>query len=347
MDLLSSGLDGNGPLSAFPLPRRDTARACFVRQCAPGAVLRALLLVESGLALAALFEATHGLDWLERFAVLSAGGLGATLLWLLGNACLQTALRHRAGYGPTAAGIGWGLVCGWYGCAAVPGSELLALPSWLASAAAGGWAAALLLGGQRLRAGAVAGADSAARLAGLQARIRPHFLFNTLNSAMALLRQDPARAERVLEDLSDLFRQALRDPDGAVTLGEELALARNYLEIEQLRFGARLRVRWALDPTADGARLPTLLLQPLLENAVRHGVEPSAEGADLYVRTRRRGASVRVDIANTVPCAPDRPGQGLALANVRERLALLHDVEGGMRWGMRAGVFRVRLELPL
>ena len=189
-------------------------------------------------------------------------------------------------------------------------------------------------------------ADSAARLAHLQARIAPHFLFNTLNTAIALVRQDPARAEAVLEDLADLFRQALADPAQSVCLSDEVALARRYLRIEQVRFGPRLRVHWTLDPRADGARVPPLVLQPLVENAVQHGVQPSAQGAQVHVCTQRRGDSVGITIRNTVPHGPGPPGSGLALANVRERLHLMHDARCRFQAGLSAGVFEVQMEVP-
>src|SRR5204863_2075723 len=116
---------------------------------------------------------------------------------------------------------------------------------------------------------------TSARLAGRQWRIRPPFLFTTLRTAMALVRVDPRRAEDLLADLAELFRVALDAGGDAVTLAHEIELARRYLEIEQARFGERLLVRWELDEAAAAAKLPPLLLQPLLENAVRHGIEPA------------------------------------------------------------------------
>jgi two-component system sensor histidine kinase AlgZ len=172
-------------------------------------------------------------------------------------------------------------------------------------------------------------------------------LFNTLNSAIALVRAEPAKAEAVLEDLSELFRSALADPAESVTLEQEIALARRYLEIEQVRFGERLRVHWSVDAGADAARLPPLLLQPLVENAVRHGVEPSASGAQLRISTRRRGSRVVIKVTNSAPAERGPPGQGLALANVRERLFLLHDVQAQFRTVRKNGLFQVRMEIPL
>ncbi|HEY1231195.1 MAG TPA: histidine kinase, partial [Ramlibacter sp.] len=146
------------------------------------------------------------------------------------------------------------------------------------SALAGVMFALVAMGWLLLRARSHMPADTAARLEDLQSRIRPHFLFNTLNSAIALVREEPAKAETMLEDLAELFRQALADPRDSVTLADEIGLAERYLAIEQVRFGDRLRIRWDLDITAGSARVPPLLLQPLVENAVKHGVEPSAQG---------------------------------------------------------------------
>jgi two-component system sensor histidine kinase AlgZ len=144
-----------------------------------------------------------------------------------------------------------------------------------------------------------------------------------------------------------LFRQALKDSGEPVSLGDEINLAQRYLAIEQVRFGERLRVQWALDPQAMGAKLPPLLLQPLVENAVRHGVEPSALGADVRISTQRRGSVVVIKVTNTVPSGQGVAGQGLAQRNVRERLALLHDVQGQFRSGLHNGVYQVRMEVPL
>ena len=223
---------------------------------------------------------------------------------------------------------------------------LLMTASWLASASAGALLAALLVAGLIWRAKARTPAATAARLAELQSRIRPHFLFNTLNSAITLVRAEPLKAEAMLEDLSELFRSALADPAESVTLEQEIVLARRYLAIEEIRFGQRLHVQWNLDPHANQARLPPLLLQPLVENAVRHGVEPSATGARLRVTTLRRGKVVIVKVTNSTPSGVGPQGNGLALANVRERLMLLHDMQATFQTVYKNGVFQVRLEIP-
>jgi two-component system sensor histidine kinase AlgZ len=161
------------------------------------------------------------------------------------------------------------------------------------------------------------------------------------------VRAEPRKAERLLEDLSDLFRHALMEQGESVSLAQELELAQRYLAIEQVRFGERIRVQWSIDDLANSARLPPMILQPLVENAVKHGVEPSANGADIQVSTERRGSRVVIKVSNTLPATQSESGSGVALANVRERLSLLHDVQAQFKSGVRNGRFLVRMELPV
>ena len=131
-----------------------------------------------------------------------------------------------------------------------------------------------------------------------------------------------------------------------MTVAEEVLLARRYLDIEQVRFGERLRVEWAIDENAGNAKVPPLLLQPLVENAVKHGVEPSATGAQVKVSTQRRGGVVVIKVTNTVPAGQGRRGHGVAQDNVRDRLRLLHDVQGQFQTALVDGVYQVRIEVP-
>ena len=331
-------------------------RALVFDACEVGVVLRAVLFVETVLGVGAMYGSETLLDWAARLALLTGGALPATLAWLIAACSMKTLLQRLDTRGQFAAGVALGALAGLYACAMlVLAGVVAALPApWLASGASGALLAAALVAALVLRARGRTPAATTARLTELQSRIRPHFLFNTLNSAIALVRNDPAQAESLLEDLSDLFRHALMEQGEAVTLGEEIALARRYLHIEQVRFGARLQVQWQLDPRADGARLPPLLLQPLVENAVKHGVEPSAQGGKLRVQTQRRGSRVLVTITNTVPGANEREGaapsgHGIALANVRARLALLHDVQCEFSAGLadgQDGLYQVRITLP-
>jgi two-component system sensor histidine kinase AlgZ len=189
-------------------------------------------------------------------------------------------------------------------------------------------ATGLLLGYLRLATKAYSPALAEARLQALQARIRPHFLFNSLNAVLSLIRRDPHRAERALEDLADLFRTLMSDARQFVHLADEIALLERYASIEQLRLGERLRIVWELDAAPADAILPPLVLQPLLENAVYHGVEPSTEPAEVLVRIAQRGNRLHVLIENPYSEAPaHHAGNRMAIENIRERLMLFFDAE--------------------
>jgi len=328
-------------------PARLPVRVIVFDACNVGVVLRAVLFAEAVVGVCAMFMVTGFVDWLLRFSLLTGGVLPATLSWLIAACAFKNPLARLATPVQWAAGIGMGALAGVYGCGLLALMGLLDPAPWAASAAAGTLLSSVLMAGLVWRAKARTPAATAARLAELQSRIRPHFLFNTLNSAIALVRAEPAKAESVLEDLSELFRHALADSTESVTLGQEIVLAQRYLAIEQIRFGDRLQVQWNLDPEANAAKLPPLLLQPLVENAVRHGVEPSAAGAQVKISTVRRGGRVVLKVTNSSPAGVGERGHGLALANVRERLALLHDVQAQFKTVFRDGMFQVRLEIPL
>lgn len=314
--------------------------------CHVGVVLRAVLFVQAAVAVGYLFVFQDVWSWLIQVAATSAVTQPAVMAWLL----VGCALKHWLGRWPlwvqAGVGVSLGVLAGALATGLMAWLELASSALCLAGSLSGALLAGVLVAGLVWRAKAQAPASTRARLAELQSRIRPHFLFNTLNSAIALVRAEPARAEELLEDLSELFRSALSDPQKEVTLAQELHLAERYLAIEQVRFGDRLRLSWALDPRANTARLPPLILQPLVENAVKHGVEPSPGGAKVHISTERRGAQVVIKIANTLPVAGSRPGMGLALANVRERLALLHDLQASFRAARVKDQFIVRLEVP-
>jgi two-component system sensor histidine kinase AlgZ len=208
-------------------------------------------------------------------------------------------------------------------------------------------AAIALLHYFRLLAKAYSPALAEARLQALQARIRPHFLFNSLNMVLSLIRRDPKRAERALEDLSDLFRTLMSEPRQFVRLADEISLLERYAELEQLRLGERLRIVWELDAAPVDALLPPLVLQPLLENAVHHGVEPGTGPGTVLVRIERRGDRVHARIEN--PYFEEqqrRAGNRMALENIRERLLLFFDAEARIRTTTADSVYCVEIEMP-
>ena len=336
---------GMRPLRRMPEPVR--ASELVFDTCKVGVVLRAVLFVQAVVWVAALFGAQGLWAWTGQMAMLTGAALPATLVWLLGVCALKRPLGALPMPAQWTAGVALGALAALYGCALLYWMGLVDPAPWLASAASGALLAAVLVAALVWRARARTPASTTARLAELQARIRPHFLFNTLNSAIALVRAEPAKAERLLEDLSELFRHALADSKEAVPLSQELELARHYLAIEQVRFGARLRLEWSIDESASEARLPPLILQPLVENAVKHGVEPSPTGAVVRISTQRRGSVVVIKVTNTVPAGSGTRGNGLALDNVRQRLTLLHDVQGRFQSALVNDVFQVRLEIPV
>jgi two-component system sensor histidine kinase AlgZ len=319
--------------------------------CQAGVVLRTLLFVHGVAALGLGFRVDSLRQWLVEVSVVVATVLPATLVWLLAACALGRSARRGVSLA-----VQWGVMCGLgAACGAMAWALLVVLgqigdgvPGTLATVGSGTALAAAVFHWLRQRTRLRLPAGTQARLAELQSRIRPHFLFNALNSAIALVRVDPAQAEAVLEDLSELFRAALVGASERVTLGDEVELAQRYLAIEQVRFGDRLKVRWKIDPLVASARVPSLLLQPLVENAVKHGVEPSPNGGDIRIRAQAHHGQALITITNTVPEGRPRKGHGMALRNVRDRLALLHDLEMRFEAGpIEGGRFRVRLLIPL
>lgn len=186
-----------------------------------------------------------------------------------------------------------------------------------------------------------------AELEALQARVHPHFLFNTLNSAAALVHARPDDAERVLLDLSDLFRAALSEP-GWVPLQQELDLCRRYLAIEQLRFGERLRAQWDVAEGTHALQIPLLAVQPLVENAVAHGFEDASQGKRLRVEVREAGDALYVSVGNAVAPAsqPRVPGHGIGLAAVRARIESVTQGKGRLEAGVTGRDFIARIVIP-
>jgi two-component system, LytTR family, sensor histidine kinase AlgZ len=359
----STRTSGQGSSSQFAVTRFDPIaeeRARLHAQagaafdvCHPALALRAVLLVQMVLALVAMGSAQAWTDWLQHQAALAFVGVAACLMWLVAVCALRKPLRAASSaprngmvlmLGAMAALLAWWPV--WWAGLGGPAFALRITAVALAGVAF----AALLWVWLDLRSRIWQPANASARLAELQSRIRPHFLFNALNTALALVRVDPERAENVLEDLAQLFRVALADVGASVTLQEEIELARRYLAIEEVRFGPRLRVQWSVDPRVHSARVPPLVLQPLVENAVRHGIEPATGGGSVSLRAEVQRGQAVIEVSNTLggpDDGPASPGHGMALHNVRERLRLLHDVAAECKVWQAGGLFHARIVLPL
>ena len=205
----------------------------------------------------------------------------------------------------------------------------------------------VLVGYFDLRSRALSPALTEARLQALQARIRPHFLFNSINAVLSLMRQDPRRAEQVIEDLAEMFRVLMADNRQLTPFTQEIALAKQYLNIEQLRLGDRLRVEWDVEDFPGDALVPPLVLQPLLEKAVYHGIEPRVESGTIAIRLRREGDRVRIVLRN--PYRPENDhhaGNRMALSNIRERLTLHFDAEASIKTVAGENSFEVHIVMP-
>jgi two-component system sensor histidine kinase AlgZ len=198
-----------------------------------------------------------------------------------------------------------------------------------------------------LRSRALSPAISEARLQALQARIRPHFLFNSINTVISLIRVDPWRAERSLEDLADLFRVAMRENRELSPLKQELELCQRYLNLEQLRLGDRLKVEWHVDNMPEDALIPPLVLQPLLENAIYHGVEPASEPGPINLHIYQKRGQIHAVLKN--PYSKEgrhHAGNKMAVANVSERLALHFDAEAHIKTTVTEATYQVHITLP-
>ena len=194
-------------------------------------------------------------------------------------------------------------------------------------------------------------AENQFRLQALQARIRPHFLFNTLNTIASLIRRQPQRAEEAVEDLSDLFRHTLNDAEARLPFTTEIEIAQRYLDMEKLRLGERLSMEWDIGAIPQDASLPSLTLQPLLENAICHGVEAISLGGTITIHGRRKGNSLTITITNPIPGAEEgtprkRQGMHIALDNTRQRLQAHFQEDGKLINQQQGNSYQVELSFP-
>jgi two-component system sensor histidine kinase AlgZ len=208
-------------------------------------------------------------------------------------------------------------------------------------------ASALIVTYFNLRSRLLSPALTIARLQALQARIRPHFLFNSLNAVLSLIRAEPRRAEAALEDLADLFRVLMQDNRELAPLSREVALCRQYLDLEQLRLGERLQVEWNMEDMPHDALMPPLVLQPIIENAVYHGIEPAIEPGTVSINICRRGKALHAVVTNPVrKQGRHHSGNKMAMANIRERLALHFDAEASITNTATESTYNVHIVIP-
>jgi len=311
-----------------------------------GILLRILVIVNGMCLSAALLETSAPLALLERFIDLSTMMQPTLLASLLVLAAINDWL-HRLAYWPaiaTVVALELTIVTAIYFLGQnMFGDSGPVARYWVFTLLITG----VLIGYFDLRGRALSPALTEARLQALQARIRPHFLFNSINAVLSLIRKSPERAEHALEDMADLFRVLMADNRELTPITREIGLCRQYLALEQLRLGDRLRVEWDTAGLPADALIPPLVLQPLLENAVYHGIEPSSAPGVIALRISHDRDRVYIVLRN--PYRPDgerHAGNRMALANIRERLALHFDVEASLKADITADSYEVRIVIP-
>jgi len=300
-------------------------------------------------ALAAALVKSHDADTLWQQVIrISALVEPLLILSLLALAALSNGLRRLPYWLGAAAvlALELALTTGLYTAGqALLGPEPAPLERyWLLVALATG----ALLAYLDLRGRALSPSLTEARLQALQSRIRPHFLFNSINAVLSLIRQEPRRAEAALEDMAGLFRMLMNDNRELAPLAREVELCRQYLGLEQLRLGERLKVDWRTEHMPGDALMPPLVLQPLVENAVYHGVEPRIEPSVVSIDIHAAGGQVHAVLRNPYPqkTGHHHAGNRMALANIRERLQLHFDAEATLDVNTADGIYQVHIVVP-
>lgn len=316
--------------------------------CNLGVMLRSLIIVNLLIAAGAVLRASSLQEAGYPFLVMAALGEPVLILSLV-TLCAARPALHAMGYLPSiAAVVAFELAMAWLATQffanllpdprPIPFAQLAFLVLFTTGA---------IIVYFDLRARALSPAIAEARIQALQARIRPHFLYNSINAVLSLMRSEPKRAERALEDMADLFRVLMADNRTLAPIAGEVQLARQYLAIESLRLGDRLKVTWNIDKMPGDALVPPLLLQPLAENAVYHGVEPIQAGGEIAIDIGLHEGQLVMTLTN--PFLGDSPrlaGNRMAIANIRERLQLHFDAEASMKAEIRDGTYKVTIRLP-
>jgi two-component system, LytTR family, sensor histidine kinase AlgZ len=306
-----------------------------------GIMARALIIYVAMLASYTIATTAEPRDLLVTFTISLAQSLpiAATvaLVWVAGNSLLR-----KLAYWQAAALLGAVAAL-----SALTASTVFGGVGWRAVALSLIALTAVLVYFQTLGR-ALSPAVTEARLQALQARIRPHFLFNAINGVLGVLRYEPKRAEHALEDLAELFRALMKDTKDLRPLHDEVVLTRQYLDLEKLRLGDRLHVEWKLDKMPADALVPSLILQPIAENAVYHGIEPSRSEGTIEIEATKLRSEVIITVRNPFveAAGTHHGGNKMAMSNIRERLALHFDAEARLMAGPRDGRWQVQITLP-
>ncbi len=316
--------------------------------CNLGVTLRIFIGVE-GLALTGAWLRAQHVSEVWRDFVAQSVTLQPTLLLVLALLCLGRRWLAALPYQ-------WGVLAILSLCLAVAAGVRAMMQQMFADASLQlGWHDAIsvlaltgaLLAYFYMRDQALSPALTEARLQALQARIRPHFLFNSLNAVLSLVRAEPRRAERALENLAELFRVLMADNRQLAPIASEVALCKQYLELESLRLGERLQVVWHIDNMPGDALIPPLVLQPLVENAVYHGIEPASQPGEIRINIYRSDGQLHLLISNPYQReGRHHGGNKMALGNIKSRLMLHFDVEASLKTQVRDASYQVHIMLP-
>jgi two-component system, LytTR family, sensor histidine kinase AlgZ len=339
----------NGPPSGFSAtPANLMPAARLPNFCNLGIMLRLLIIVNL-LSIAAAVVRSNGRDGWEQFLMISAVAQPVIILSLLAFCALRRQLNKLTYWRGVAAIFALEALNGggfWFLLESMlPFSQPIALWQYAFFFV---FATGVVLLYFDLRARSLSPALTEARLQALQARIRPHFLFNTINAVLSLIRAEPKRAERMLEDLSDLFRVLMADNRKLVPLADEITLCRKYLEIEDIRLGERLIATWHIDEMPMGAMVPPLILQPLVENAVYHGIEPHEGIGEVVIDIERTGKHFLIRLTNPYASGSTHvTGNRMAINNIRERLQLHFDAEASLKADVIKDKYVVTIVMPV
>lgn len=188
---------------------------------------------------------------------------------------------------------------------------------------------------------------SDSRLRALQSRIKPHFLFNTLNSIASLVSIDSQKAEQAIVDLSSLMRRTFTEQNKEVSIADELKFVKQFLSIEKLRLGQRLEYKINCDPNLKHHKIPVLSIQPLVENAIIHGIQPLANGGKIDVDIYQQDKMIIIKVSNPFLHKSDKPSNGIALMNIQERLNILYGQQSFMKIDSEKQTFDIKIGIPL
>ena len=316
--------------------------------CNLGIMLRLLVIVNL-LCLGAAVVRAGGSDAWQQFLVISMTAQPVIIVSLLLSCVLRPVLRKLPYWRGVAAIFGLEGMIGagfWFVLnAALPFSQPVSLWQYAFFFV---FATSVVLLYFDMRSRALSPALIEARLQALQARIRPHFMFNSINAVLSLIRAEPRRAERMLEDMSDLFRVLMADNRKLVPLADEIALCRKYLEIEEIRLGDRLVVKWNSEHMPQIAMVPPLILQPLVENAVYHGIEPREGPGEVVIDIEAAGKQFRIRLTNPYHSGSTHvSGNRMAIANIKERLQLHFDAEASLKAEVIDSKYVVTITMPI